>query len=96
MHLEINLTERFSALAHKIHPKVGALYDSDVRFWNDGFVGFVIGVPLTWLLYNFLIVPRTHDQIILLAFYVLCALISFCIQHVLRRKWVFRSEELHK
>lgn len=93
MDIKINLTECFSKLAHRLHPKLGEWYDKDVKFWNDGFVGFVIGVPLTWMLYTFLILPNITDSTIQFGFYILCALISFCVQHYLRREWVFRSEQ---
>jgi len=85
------LTLQFSKLAHKIHPQLGKFYDSDPIFWNDGMVGFVVGVPLTWLLYNSFLgfFPGALFQFL---FYIACALISFIAQHLLRRKWVFKGK----
>jgi len=31
----------FSQIAHKLHPKLGQLYDNHTKFFNDGFVELV-------------------------------------------------------
>jgi len=84
-----SLTPLISRLAHRINPKLGKIYDSNPVFWNDGLVGFVIGVPLTWIMYQPL--APYMAWFLQLPFYVVCAFVSFCIQHIFRRKWVFKE-----
>lgn len=48
--LKRDLTPWFSSLAHKIHPKIGQLYDWEPTYWNYAFVGG-LGVGLNWILF---------------------------------------------
>jgi len=95
-----DLSPSISRLAHKLSPWLGNLYDKNQVFWNDGIVGFLIGVPLTWIIYN-PIAPSLHLSIIGInltwliqfMFYIVAAFFSFCIQHLLRKRWVFKGGE---
>jgi len=87
-HTRIDLTPLFSRVAHRINPELGRIYLKDPIFWNDGMialafliVSFFVYDRLTWALPWFL----------KLLGYVGIAFISFCIQHFLRRFWIFQK-----
>jgi hypothetical protein len=92
----MNLTQTISSIVHRVNPTLGNIYDKYALFWNDGIVGFVIGVPLTFLFYypiapfiSFSIFGIDLSWLVQFLWYIICAFFSFCIQHYLRKSWVF-------
>ncbi|NVM21781.1 MAG: hypothetical protein HWN68_08375 [Desulfobacterales bacterium] len=86
-----------SEVAHKVHPTLGGLVDRgigiyalDRKFWNDGMVGLFVGVPITIVLYEWLrgLVWDWYRPVL----FVGITFLSFCVQHLFRRIWVFKTE----
>jgi hypothetical protein len=93
----VKFTQAISHLAHKVSPRLGGIYDAYALFWNDGIVGFVIGVPLTFLFYYpiapyiiFSMFGIDLSWLVQFFWYIMAAFFSFCIQHYLRKTWVFK------
>jgi len=86
---KINLNPSFRRIAYKISKRLGRAYDKDPIFWNDGIIA------LTFLIVSFFIYDSLTTSLPLplrLLGYVGIAFGSFCIQHVLRRFWIFHEE----
>ncbi|UCE95696.1 MAG: glycosyltransferase family 2 protein [Candidatus Bathyarchaeota archaeon] len=84
----IDLTPFIRRVTYKISRRLGKTYDRDPVFWNDGIIA------LAFLIVSFFIydtITRTLPQTLRLLSYVGIAFISFCIQHFLRRFWIFQS-----
>jgi len=90
-HSKINLTPFFRRVTYKISQRLGKTYDKDPVFWNDGMMA------LAFLLVSFFIydsLTSALPQTLRLFGYIGIALISFCIQHFLRRFWIFQERDL--
>ena len=90
-HTRINLTPLIQRLINKI-PKIGSdlnhIYLKDPLFWNDGMIA------LAFLIVSFFIYDRLTWALpwyLRLLGYVAIAFVSFCIQHFLRRFWIFQK-----
>jgi dolichol-phosphate mannosyltransferase len=89
-HSKIDLTPFLRGTAYKISHRLGKTYDKDPIFWNDGMLA------LAFLIVSFFIydgLTHTLPQAIRFIGYVGIAFISFCIQHFLRRFWVFQKKD---
>jgi len=87
-HTRINLTPLFSRIAHRINPELGSIYLKDPIFWNDGMIA------LAFLVVSFFVYDRLTWALpwfFKLLGYVGIAFVSFCIQHFLRRFWIFQK-----
>jgi putative flippase GtrA len=86
--LKRDLTPWFSTQAHKIHPKLGELYDWGSQYWNFAMVG-AVGVVwqylITWLLMG-----------VGLPWWFAMAIgifVAFNSNFVLNKSWVFKNAE---
>lgn len=87
-HSRVDLTPLVRRVAYKVNPSLGRAYDKDHVFWNDGMMA------LTFLIVSFFIydgLTHTLPQTLRLLGYISIAFVSFCIQHFLRRFWVFQE-----
>jgi len=84
----IDLTTPLSQVAHRLNPQLGKLYDKDPMFWNDGMMALAFLI-VSFFIYDSLTQPL--PQHLRLLGYIGVAFVSFCIQHVLRRFWVFQT-----
>lgn len=87
-HSRLDLTPLVRRVAYKVNPYLGRAYDKDHAFWNDGMMA------LAFLIVSFFIydgLTHTLPQTLRLLGYISIAFVSFCIQHFLRRFWVFQE-----
>lgn len=87
-HSKIDLTPSIRRVTYKISQRLGKTYDKDHVFWNDGIIALAFLI-VSFFIYDSL--TRTLPQSLRLLGYVGIAFISFCIQHFLRRFWVFQE-----
>ena len=80
------LTPLFSRFAHRVHPKVGQLYDWEPSYFNYAFVGG-IGVLLNWAL--FLVLRGFVGD---LAWWV-ATIAAWHSNYLLSKIWVFKNEK---
>jgi len=85
---KIDLTPFVRRAAYKISHRLGKTYDRDPPFWNDGILALAFLI-VSFFIYDSL--THTLPQTLRLLGYVGIAFISFCIQHFLRRFWVFQK-----
>jgi dolichol-phosphate mannosyltransferase len=85
---KINLTPSFRRIAYKISKRLGKTYDKDPVFWNDGIMALAFLV-VSFFIYDSLTI--TMPQTFRLLGYIGIAFVSFCIQHFLRRFWIFQE-----
>jgi dolichol-phosphate mannosyltransferase len=87
-HTKIDLTPFFRRAIYKLSQRLGRTYDKDPVFWNDGMIALAFLI-VSFFIYDSL--TRKLPQTLRLLGYVGIAFISFCIQHFLRRFWVFQE-----
>lgn len=81
-----DLTPSLSHLAHRLHPKIGQLYDWEPTYWNFAFVGG-IGVLINWIL--FLLLRGVLGD---LAWW-LGVLLAWNFNYLFNKIWVFKNEK---
>ncbi len=87
-HSKIDLTPFVRRAAYRISQRLGRTYDKDPVFWNDGMMAVAFLVA-SFFIYDSLTLAL--PQALRLLGYVGVASMSFCIQHFLRRAWVFQE-----
>jgi dolichol-phosphate mannosyltransferase len=85
----INFTPFVRRIAYKINYKLGKTYDRDPTFWNDGMMALICLIG-SFFIYDSL--TGTLSQTLRLLSYISVSFMFFCIQHCLRRFWVFKNE----
>lgn len=81
-------SKTFSQIAHRLHPKIGLLYDGHVRFFNDGFVEL-----LCLLIADvFVIVFSFYFVGLILALVLTCVStpVTYCLKYLLHKHWVWK------
>jgi len=84
----IDLTTSLSKLAHRINPRLGMIYDKDPVWWNDGMMALIFLIVSFFIYYS---LTQPLPQYLRLLGYIGIAFVSFTIQHVLRRFWIFQK-----
>lgn len=83
----IDLTSFIRRVAYRLNPRLGTLYDKDPMWWNDGMMALAFLI-VSFFIYDSLTQPL--PQYLRLLGYIGIAFVSFTIQHVLRRFWIFQ------
>ncbi len=83
-------SELFSRLAHRVHPRLGHLYDTHIRFFNDGIVELICLMIANGFIWGFsyyfvglglaLILTMTSTPI------------TYCLKYLMHKYWVWRTE----
>ena len=81
------LSQWFTRIAYKLHPRLGTLYEQHYQFFNDGFVELVcliIAYAFTW---GFSLYVIGLELILLLL--VVATPITFGLKYFLHKLWVW-------
>jgi len=86
-----SVSRLFARVAFDIHPKIGELYESHMKFFNDGLVELICLIITN----SFIAIGSYYFIGLTLAFLSFCFVtpITFAIKYLLHKFWVWNPNE---
>jgi hypothetical protein len=78
-------------VAYKLHPKIGKLYESAPRFFNDGIVELLCLIISNVAIFLLSFYGFVELGLVLLNLCIVTP-ITFCIKFMLHKNWVWKKE----